>query len=196
MPPKGRRGRQACSEKKPTKAQSAEEPTHLLRETTQFVSNPYLARMNWLMAKLTGLTPWMLGTPIGACYSPRALRTTFELHAPSRRSLHVKGYKIFSFTLWSHMFDCVTCRTGELAVPGPGCAARMTTMGSEVVVAVLLLGWPGARPPQSELSHRAPLHVDQFSIMSACRGEGRGFAGALGLKLLASGMSLLRLYEQ
>ncbi|KAJ1206730.1 hypothetical protein NDU88_002131 [Pleurodeles waltl] len=39
----GRRGRQARSENKPTKAQSAEERTRLLREATQFVSIPYLA---------------------------------------------------------------------------------------------------------------------------------------------------------
>ncbi|KAJ1079594.1 hypothetical protein NDU88_010712 [Pleurodeles waltl] len=43
MPTKGRRGCRAPSENKPTKAQSAEERTHLLRKATQFVSNPYLA---------------------------------------------------------------------------------------------------------------------------------------------------------
>ncbi|KAJ1193199.1 hypothetical protein NDU88_002504 [Pleurodeles waltl] len=43
MSPKGRRGRRACPENKPTKAQSAEERTRLLCEATQFVSNPYLA---------------------------------------------------------------------------------------------------------------------------------------------------------
>ncbi|KAJ1163566.1 hypothetical protein NDU88_004024 [Pleurodeles waltl] len=41
--PKGRRGRWARSEIKPTKAQSAEECTHLLHKATQFVSNPYSA---------------------------------------------------------------------------------------------------------------------------------------------------------
>ncbi|KAJ1180779.1 hypothetical protein NDU88_005995 [Pleurodeles waltl] len=40
---KGRGGRRARSEIKPTKAQSVEERTHLLREATQFVSNPYSA---------------------------------------------------------------------------------------------------------------------------------------------------------
>ncbi|KAJ1183917.1 hypothetical protein NDU88_000727 [Pleurodeles waltl] len=40
---KGRRGHRARSEIKPTKAQSTEERSRLLREATQFMSNPYSA---------------------------------------------------------------------------------------------------------------------------------------------------------
>ncbi|KAJ1184530.1 hypothetical protein NDU88_001336 [Pleurodeles waltl] len=42
-PPKRKRDRRARSGNKPTKAQSGEERTRLLRKATQFVSNPYLA---------------------------------------------------------------------------------------------------------------------------------------------------------
>ncbi|KAJ1172898.1 hypothetical protein NDU88_004740 [Pleurodeles waltl] len=91
MPPQGRHGRRARSENKPTKAQSAEERTHLLCKATQFISNPYLALNELADAEADRADSSDAGDSRQGPLLTRALQMTFDPHVPCHHSLHGKN---------------------------------------------------------------------------------------------------------
>ncbi|KAJ1080437.1 hypothetical protein NDU88_000639 [Pleurodeles waltl] len=87
-PPKRKRDSRARSGTKPTKAQSVEERTGLLREATQFASNPYLSLKALPDTDIAGPTPQTLGTPTRARRSLHGLQMTSDLQIPRCHFLH------------------------------------------------------------------------------------------------------------